>query len=630
MNRLAALSVAVIACAASMPSAQEPPRFQSGVELLRLDVSVTDEHGTPIRDLAPRDFTVFIDGKARPVRFAQLYEPSGGGATLEGTTPAAALPSFAINTNGSPGRVVVLAVDLFALKQGYEKLVLDAAARLVDSLGPNDAVGLMPITGKGVDLTRDHRMVSDALRMLRGTTNVPFIRHYFTIREAVAFEQGERRIIAETIERECARFELACPSELRDETREMLRFARQHVSTVVSSLGRLADAMQPIDAPKTIVLVSAGMPFEMETLTYFTNLQRSVARAGTLIYSVQVNQPDNDASNLRRPGVGTYQAADIQSGLANVATMSGGTLFSAIGTAAGAFARLRAEIAYSYELAVDALPQDADGKAHAVKVTVARPDVTVRARREILLPDLARDSATRLGALLAQPVDRAELPLALAAYAVRGDASDTLKVIVSAEIGSGNPFVAPVQYAVLVMKGNAVAFQTNGAAEQDQDGARAVLGAQLAPGRYRMRLAAVDGAGRGGTVELPISVGLRAAGTLQTSDLLVGVSSSEFRPAVKVAAGRSISGLIELYCTDPSLFDSVRVRFELKRGDAILAETDGALQRTDAERRQVAAGQLETADLPAGDYLVSALIVESGKPVGRVTRSIRISSTNRQ
>lgn len=195
----------------------------------------------------------------------------------------------------------------------------------------------------------------------------------------------------------------------------MLRFARQHVSTVVTNLSRLADALQPIDAPKTIVLISAGMPFEMETVTYFTALQRAVARSGTIIHAIQVDQPVNDAGNLRRPGVGTYQANDIQTGLANVATLSGGTLFPAISTAAGVFERLRTEVSYSYELGVDASPSDSDGRAHDVKVTVARPDATVRGRRELILPEAAPDRGTRLGALLAQPVDRAELVAALAA-----------------------------------------------------------------------------------------------------------------------------------------------------------------------------------------------------------------------
>jgi VWFA-related protein len=611
---------------ASASSEQQPatsqPTFRSGTELVRLPVTVVDREGRPVRDLKPSDFSVKIDGRDRELLFANLVGPAGeGAASAAGSVP---LPSYAINTASGRGRAVVFVVDLISIKQGYEKAILDTAAALVDALGDSDAVGAMAIPGKGVDLTRDRQRVSAALRLLRGTTNVPFITHYFTVREAVAFEQLNRRVMTETIERECCFSCTTCPSELRDETREFLRYARYHVQSVLTSLTGLAAALKPVEAPKTIVLLSAGLPFEQESMALFTEVQRALTRAGIMIYAVQVTQPDADAGSMRRPGVGTYQSSDITTGLANVATMSGGAMFMGVGTASGIFERLRAEIVQSYELGVEAIPADTEGKVQDVRVTVNRPGVTVRSQRSLVPPDDIVDPATKLRRLLAQPVDVADLPVAATAYTVRGEEPATLKVIIAAELALGLKLSSPLSYALTVMQDGKVAFETDGKAPEGVDGTRVVTAAQLAPGRYRLRVAAIDAAGRGGTVEVPLAVSLRDAAGLQFSDVIVGAIGESFTPAIRARAGDALGALIELYSAEPARFASATVAFELRKANeaAVLARGDGILAPTSLERRQVAEGRLMTAGLPPGDYLVSAIVSLQGTPVSRVGRRL--------
>ena len=76
--------------------------------------------------------------------------------------------SFASNVGAQPGRVVVIVTDMESMTAGYEKLVLDSASNLVDRLGPANAVGLLVLPGKSVDLTRDHQQVRQVLQQLRG------------------------------------------------------------------------------------------------------------------------------------------------------------------------------------------------------------------------------------------------------------------------------------------------------------------------------------------------------------------------------------------------------------------------------------------------------------------------------
>jgi hypothetical protein len=54
---------------------QTQTQFRSGVDLIRLDVSVVDEAVNPVRDLRADDFIVKVDGAVRPVSFARFYGP---------------------------------------------------------------------------------------------------------------------------------------------------------------------------------------------------------------------------------------------------------------------------------------------------------------------------------------------------------------------------------------------------------------------------------------------------------------------------------------------------------------------------------------------------------------------------
>ena len=181
-----------------------------------------------------------------------------------------------------------------------------------------------------------------------------------------------------------------------------------------------------------------------------------------------------------------------------------------------------------------------------------------------------------------------------------------------------------MRYGLAALQDTKVAFQAQDVAGKEGTDTTVVTAAQLPPGRYRLRLAAFDAAGRTGTVELPVTVGLRAAGPLQFSDLIVGVSHQAFAPAVHTRAGQPLDTLLELYSADPALFGSVTVTCEVRKGGdpAVVASTVSALRQTELERRLLAQGQVTTAGWLPGEYTVSAVISVNGTPTGRVSRSI--------
>jgi hypothetical protein len=306
-----------------------------------------------------------------------------------------------------------------------------------------------------------------------------------------------------------------------------------------------------------------------------------------------------------------------------VAGMTGGTLFAGIGKAAGVFNRIEAEISNSWQLGVEATPQDADGKTHQIRVTVRPQGLTVRARSELILPATsARPSAVDL---LSQPVDLMDLPIAATAFSARGEEATTLKEIILVEVaGRLSDDVAP-SYAVMVMKDDRPVFQAADHLIVSADKqARVVMATQLAPGRYRLRVAVSDATGRPGTLDLPLSVGLRQGGALQFSDLFVGTTSDRFTPAIEVPAGTALSALLELYSADPAAFTGVVGELEIRRSgeDAVLAHAPAAVGATELPGRRIASGTIPTAGLDPGSYTVSAIVTANGQPSGKVSRTI--------
>jgi len=599
----------------------QQPTFRSGIDLIRVDVTVLDKDGNPVTDLSASDFRVAIDGSPRRVAAARLY-----GAIPDEPKPAIGVRApgaYATNRDAAPGRIVIFVVDLESMSTGHERVLLETAASMVNRLSPADAVGLLPIPGKGLEITKDHATVRGALAALKGAAPHTFQRHTLSVADALGFEHRDRRIINEVVERECRQYEPECPMDLRNESNQLLLEARRRQQVLLTTLTTLNSRLKPIGAPKDVVVISAGLPFDQESITYVRDLQRAAAESGVSTHVVQLAQPDTDASSQRVAGTGALPAGDLRLGLSTLAGATAADFFEGVGRAAGPFDRIANEITRSWQLAVEATQQDVDGKTHKINVSVSRPGATARSRRELMIAVPA--GPLNAVELVAQPVDAVELPVAVAAYTVRGDDASTLKQIVLIEAGGIGTDAAPV-YAFAVIKGDHPVFQTNGELTVAGQTATTVTAAQLAPGQYRLRLGVVDSARRGGSLDMPLSVGLRAGSALQFSDVLVGTAGDRFTPGIQIAAGAPCAAMIEVYAGDPAAFAELAVEFELRRSgsDAVLKQAAANVNATNLPGRQIAQAPLQTGGLTAGDYTVSAIVRSHGAAVGRVSRAFYV------
>ena len=330
--------------------------------------------------------------------------------------------------------------------------------------------------------------------------------------------------------------------------------ARSQARATLANVRGLMDRLRPLRGPKHIVLMSGGMRFDQELLGEFNHFAHQAATAGVVFHTIFVDQPTTDVTTERRPITSAFGSRDMSAGLTTIAGMTGGSFFHGVGSAAGVFDRIGTEITNFYELGLEALQTDADGKPRDLSVKVARDGLTVRTRAQVALDaSVAPKPGTpeALRTLLEQPTDINDLPLQVATYTTRGDDPSLLKVLLTAHVGA-TTVRAPVQWGFIVLnEENVIASGRSSLEKAETSPAVITASAKLLPGRQRIRFAAIDADGRAGVVDIPLTVGLRAAAGLQLSDLIVGsAASGRFLPSTQVRSGAPLVAMIEVMSSD--------------------------------------------------------------------------------
>jgi VWFA-related protein len=506
--------------------------FVSGVDVIRLDVSVLDEKRRPIRGLKAEDFSVFEDGKKQTIVAVSEID-----AVANDPMPSAWMRYVPtdigmndLSDQAGDGRVIAIVMDDWNIP--FDDLDIIREARvvgrsIVDRLGPSDiaAVIFPQQMGKTQEFTADRQKLVEAIDKF-DPPEVRWIPPTPTGPTGGGADMPYR----------------SSPAIMRNQC--------QRSQPTVPTLDAVAQRLAAVpNRRKTMVLVSVGAPVQLhasrgcegELAEIMRELFRKTQRANINIYSVNPAGLDGYENYLQMPirRGGRPAEETLPPGAARAAARVRRDFLEITANDTGAHAlvnspvlsaevdRLFEEAAAYYLVGYQTSNGKPDGKFRRIEVKVGRPDVTVRSRSGFYAPkeDTRATSDTRGGpntidlglAGVAMPTS---LPLRASAVAMtragerardaevavvltvrlpapRGPVSETLTVvrtIYDADGRASQPVQEKMKVDLLPVTGDDFRYDV-------------YQRLNLLPGRYELRLHATSAlAGRSGTVYVDLVV----------------------------------------------------------------------------------------------------------------------------
>lgn len=655
---------------------QPTPLFRSGVDLVRLDVRVTDADGRPITDLRADELQIEEEGTPRPILLFQHIEaPQGTYNDVARRTVAAE-----VSTNqGSPrGHVYVLVFDQSHIVPGHEQRARLAAERFLrQSIRPGDRVALYALPGPGpqIDFTPDARGVAKELVAVRGmgedigTGALGTMRTY----EAYEISRGNSAVLARMAERlaetrqgadslsggAAGRARISAdltedPSAVR---RAILEDARSIVARTDSEtrrfLATLVDViktLRAVDGRKAVILFSEG--FEIDNVTHeLEDVAAAAAQSYSVLYAMDLN-PRTLAESEDAPG-GGERLGEIRSKLLSLGSLTAETDGVLVNDAVPQLDRALARIAQTsedYYLVGFASSDEARrdrSRYRRIRVKVKRAGATVSSRTGYALAPAptAADRRRTIDAALRAPFSQQGLKVEYTTYVLRGASPDVQRVIVSlaAELPLGQPggTSADIVYVVRdVQTGKAVASGTDVIPLPDAPaGPGRTTGTglyrvqfEVPPGTYLMRAIVREPGGLLGSADRRFQVRALGGPDITASDLVLGSADVAGLP-VRAAAHESevLGGVLEVYGRVPSQLENVVVSADLVPldGGAALVSSRADLEPVVSRSSGAARGariELPLLNVPPGAYLVRAVVRKGSEAATELFREVRVNA----
>jgi VWFA-related protein len=391
--------IAVASClAVAAVLAQQAPTFKSGVELVLIDVTVVSKDGRPVGDLTPGDFALRVDGRSRRIASAQFLRYDMRTTTVAGGSPAPATPA-GVASSSPPPRLVLIVIDEDSIGPVEGLAARQAAGKFLDKLGPTDRIAVVTIPRLRSEVTFSTRR-SDAKTALDAViTGVNQDRYEFDIGLAEAFDiqKGYADVAQRVVARECHSgqptpgatvrpMDNDCPPRVMMQARQMVTQAQLRGQRSLDALAGLADGLASVDGPKTLLLISGGMPMpDLHSLAALDRIESAFAAAQVTLYTLYMER-SSFGQVRNRPSPTAFEDDLLErDGIENATSVTGGTLMLGIGTLDQYFERVVTELSGSYLLGVEVESADRDGRAHQVDVKVNRGDVEIRARKRYVI-----------------------------------------------------------------------------------------------------------------------------------------------------------------------------------------------------------------------------------------------------
>jgi len=329
------LVACLLAGLAGVPSlqaqAEQPAKAQMlvplSVEVVRIEVMVTEKRGRAREGLKREDFVVLEDGKPQEIVQFQAFARPQQGAPTE-SAPSAAAPAD-VPEALLPARYVVLVIDDIHLAFSSLVRVQKALARFItEDLGPEDQVALVTTSGAKAlsqEFTADRAVLRQTLsrvtlqERLSGWSGVPYMSEY----QAQLIEAGDPLALEAAVLEimNASSFEDVGSAEAlaRQKARVLFSEAVYASRLTLETLESLARGLAGVSGRKALYLVSDGFLTGLGVASGSGFDMRRIAdastRAGVVIYALDTrgliaSPPAASASSLTRTPPSTVGLID--------------------------------------------------------------------------------------------------------------------------------------------------------------------------------------------------------------------------------------------------------------------------------------------------------------------------------
>ena len=414
----------LIATAATLA---QGPVFRSGLDVIAVDVQVVDKDGVPVDAIGPEAFSVSINGRERRVLSAEFVRQASlsriglESKFAKGTVVDLEAPS------DTQGRLFILAVDNGSFEAGTIRPAMEAAEQFVDSLEPNDRLGLYVYpSGARIPPTVDRAPIRSALANVTGERWT--LRSRFNLRPSeivditAALGMGIQTrqntlgvdpsappgstttavpvpadwdAVLRVVRRECPG-EVDCPSHILNEVASLAPHLENQADSESRRSRRTPPRTRGHSRPKGR-RARERRRARQRPPGWPAGRRRPLARHGAdrrarkrqRVHRARSNPATSTPwpssrlpvapSNRDRQMLGNW--------LDEFSTTAGGSrIYVPVGSGTFAFQRVLRETSAHYLLGVQPEESDRDGRPHQLRVKVGRPGVTVHGRQWVLIP----------------------------------------------------------------------------------------------------------------------------------------------------------------------------------------------------------------------------------------------------
>jgi VWFA-related protein len=388
-----ALVTAIAVAAQTTPP--QLPSFRSGVDVVRLDVSVLDKDRRPVRDLTRAEITILVDGQVQPI---VSFEPVTMPALEPPTAPWLREVASDVRSNalGEPRLFVILMDDATTpTDPGMVATAKKVAHGIIDQMGPSDLASVVFTMNNShaQELTGDRRLLREAVDHFSfGMRGNPLAGRYSqntlegVIRALRDRPDGRNAIM------------LLSASPISSEEVSARALEMRAMADMITDIGALERASRLAPVP-----------------IYGFNIAGLVApNAGAAGSRSAIRGPHTERAYTDTDAKGANEI------FRTLADMTGGRAIVDDNEPARAVPAVFDEMSAYYLVGYRATYPVADGKPRKLQIRVARPDVTVLPSERMLSAERPKGKKTEtapppLLKAVADLLPKSEMPVAVTA-----------------------------------------------------------------------------------------------------------------------------------------------------------------------------------------------------------------------